>query len=151
MRRTCALKSCSGRSPRRTAKNSSSMTSGSSHSWAQRRSAAPATNTTNGANHPGQHRLDAESQTHYNLHRDYNPQTGRYLQGDPIGLWGGINIYEYAAQNPLEFVVPDGRNPANCCCGSSWQTCNLGASEDSKREQKTATAISAIASNTDAS
>jgi RHS repeat-associated protein len=37
---------------------------------------------------PGQ-LFDRESNLHYNYFRDYNPQTGRYIQSDPIGLAGG--------------------------------------------------------------
>ncbi|MPV86190.1 RHS repeat domain-containing protein [Ostreibacterium oceani] len=39
-----------------------------------------------------------------NYHRDYNPNLGRYLQTDPIGLAGGINTYGYAGQSPLVFM-----------------------------------------------
>ena len=35
----------------------------------------------------------AESSLHYNLHRYYDPKTGRYLTTDPIGLAGGINLF----------------------------------------------------------
>ena len=59
---------------------------------------------------PGQY-YDKETGLHYNWFRDYNPQTGRYRQSDPIGLDGGLNTYGYAYQNPLMYYDPDGRVP----------------------------------------
>ncbi|MPV85799.1 RHS repeat domain-containing protein [Ostreibacterium oceani] len=47
---------------------------------------------------------DEEINLYQNYHRDYNPNLGRYLQTDPIGLAGGINTYGYAGQSPLMFV-----------------------------------------------
>ena len=38
---------------------------------------------------PGQY-YDAETGTHYNYFRDYDPSTGRYMQSDPTGLQGGL-------------------------------------------------------------
>jgi RHS repeat-associated protein len=43
---------------------------------------------------PGQY-YDSETGLHYNYFRYYNPQTGRYITPDPIGLEGGINLFTY--------------------------------------------------------
>lgn len=48
----------------------------------------------------GQYR-DSETILHHNYFRDYDPSTGRYMQPDPVGLKGGINLYSYAASNPV--------------------------------------------------
>lgn len=45
---------------------------------------------------------------YYNRFRDYAPGTGRYVQSDPIGLYGGTNSFAYAANNPLNRVDPMG-------------------------------------------
>ncbi len=48
---------------------------------------------------PG-HYFDAETGLHYNRFRYYSPELGRYLQCDPEGISGGLNLYAYT-ENPL--------------------------------------------------
>ncbi len=40
--------------------------------------------------------------------RYYDPATGRFLQRDPIGIRGGLNVYEYVGSAPSIFVDPTG-------------------------------------------
>ena len=56
---------------------------------------------------PGQF-FDSESGLHYNQHRTYDPNFGRYTQRDPLGLSAGFNGYAYVGANPLVSIDPDG-------------------------------------------
>jgi RHS repeat-associated protein len=56
---------------------------------------------------PGQY-YDEETGLHYNYFRTYDSSTGRYLESDPIGLWGGLNSYGYVGSNPLSAIDPLG-------------------------------------------
>ncbi len=51
---------------------------------------------------------DAATGLHYNDHRWYDPQAGRYLSPDPIGWRGGPNPYAYADNDPLTRLDPSG-------------------------------------------
>lgn len=74
--------------------------------------ATVATNTIGSGNDfntrfPGQYE-DKETQLHHNYFRDLDPITGRYVQSDPVGLYGGLNTYQYALGNPIVFYDPYG-------------------------------------------
>ncbi len=51
---------------------------------------------------------DEETELHYNYFRYYDPQTGRYITSDRIGLGDGPNTYGYVHQNPLMYYDPNG-------------------------------------------
>jgi RHS repeat-associated protein len=51
---------------------------------------------------------DAETGLYYNWHRYYDPEIGRYVTQDPIGLQGGMNLYAYVGGNPVNLVDPEG-------------------------------------------
>jgi RHS repeat-associated protein len=55
---------------------------------------------------PG-HYFDQETGLHYNRFRYFSPALGRYIQSDPAGQFGGINLYAYL-HDPLSHVDIDG-------------------------------------------
>ncbi|UFQ01952.1 RHS repeat protein [Pseudomonas fitomaticsae] len=61
--------------------------------------------------------FDDESGLHYNRHRYYDPDVGRYLTPDPVKLAGGLNQYRYVP-NPTGWVDPLGLS-CNCPGGIS--------------------------------
>jgi len=66
---------------------------------------------------PGQY-YDAESGLNYNYFRDYNPAVGGYVEADPIGLLGGMNLLIYVdsvgeVPEPNTTNLYTGNNPIN--------------------------------------
>ncbi|WP_255311172.1 RHS repeat-associated core domain-containing protein [Streptomyces viridosporus] len=66
--------------------------------------------------YPGQY-FDPETGLHYNVHRYYDPQTGRYISPDPLGLAPAANHYAYV---PNPFTMADPLGLAGCSPDHTW-------------------------------
>ena len=59
---------------------------------------------TNNHRFPGQY-FDQQTELNYNYFRYYQPNTGRYITVDPIGLKGGdVNFYSYVWNDPVNWI-----------------------------------------------
>jgi RHS repeat-associated protein len=56
--------------------------------------------------------LDREINLHYNTFRFYDPDVGRFTQTDPIGLAGGLNLFQYSP-NTIRWIDPLGLSPCD--------------------------------------
>jgi RHS repeat-associated protein len=65
-------------------------------------------------------RIDPETGLYYYRARMYSPALGRFLQQDPIGTSGGVNLYAYVGNDPVNLVDPMG---TSCVSSSGTTTC----------------------------
>ena len=68
---------------------------------------------------------DSNSGLYYYLYRFYDPNLQRWLNRDPIKERGGINLYEFVRNSPLNLLDKVGldscdckKNPESCCNNS---------------------------------
>ena len=54
---------------------------------------------------------DGESGLYYMRARYYDPALGRWISEDPIGIAGGLNVYAYAGNDPVNLTDPSGLDP----------------------------------------
>ena len=63
---------------------------------------------------------------HYKA-RAYNPRLGRFMQADPIGHAGGMNLYAYAGGDPVNLIDSSGLTCTTTepmdPLGDAWQNC----------------------------
>lgn len=56
--------------------------------------------------------MDSESGLYYYRARYYDSTVGRFMSEDPIGIDGGINLYTYVENNPINVTDPSGLSAA---------------------------------------
>ena len=59
----------------------------------------------------GAYYYDAETMLYYAQNRYYDPQMGRFLSRDPMGMATSPNMYEYGLSNPATYIDPTGELP----------------------------------------
>jgi len=76
---------------------------------------------------------DAETGLILCTHRHYDPQQGRFLTRDPLGYAGGINLYSYTANNPVNRMDPSGLSDGDDPVSQYWN--QLGNEISNKTSQ----------------
>jgi RHS repeat-associated protein len=68
---------------------------------------------------------DTETGLYYNTFRYYDPDAGRFISEDPIGLLGGLNLYQFAP-NADAWVDPWGLSASFCGKSQRWRNNETG-------------------------
>jgi RHS repeat-associated protein len=58
---------------------------------------------------------DADANLYYYRNRWYDPQVGRFISEDPIGLGGGMNMYAYVGNDSISNTDPSGLRKLSQC------------------------------------
>ena len=80
------------------------------------------------------YRYDPETQLYYVRNRTYSPFLGRWIQRDPIGYAGGINLYEYVGGKVVVTLDAMGQESRSTCmtkCLIGFILCTFGTTPES--------------------
>ena len=58
--------------------------------------------------------------------RWYDQSTGRWTQEDPLGVAGGINLYQFNGNNPVAYTDPFGLCPVCAAAAAAWLIYEVG-------------------------
>ncbi|WP_304677981.1 RHS repeat domain-containing protein [Neisseria polysaccharea] len=100
---------------------------GDYYGWGKLKSETNVTGTTHQPFRLQNQYCDRETGLHYNFFRYYEPNIGRFVNQDPIGLEGGFNVYQFAPNvkgwvDPLGLFGFAGTIPSSGGFGSSVAT-----------------------------
>ncbi len=73
-------------------------------------------------------RYDSSTGLNYYGYRFYSPQIGKWMTRDPIGLAGGINLYGFVLNDPVNFIDPTGEFAITGTVLAIWAIAELGMS-----------------------
>ena len=77
----------------------------------------------------GEQQFDEADNLMFLRARYYSPSIGRFISRDPIGYKGGINVYAYVNNNPVNKIDPLGLRSVEEC-RRKYRNCKLGCKAD---------------------
>lgn len=70
--------------------------------------------------------MDEENGLLYMRARYYDPEVGRFINKDPIGLLSGPNVYAYTTNNAINKIDPSGLHSFYDCMRGCWDNMEAG-------------------------